>query len=517
MIVRPYETHIAFRFLLKGRGQSVLLLVGIAVGVAVQFFLSALIGGLQESLIERTVGSAPHIFLLPPDNLPTSLLAGDGRTVDSRRVPYSELTEVLSWRQYYDFLKTTPGVEAACPVAGGQGFIERGGATETVAIKGILPEEGARVYRLDRNLRSGRAGLGGDAAIVGLSVADKLRLDLGDRFFVRNSKGTGETFTVEGIVDLGAVQANALVFLSLDRARSFLGLDGISAVEVRVADPFRAEAVAAGLRREFSRVKFESWQSRNKELLTALRSQSGSSGLIQFFVLFAVSLGIASVLGIAAVQKSRQIGILKAMGVDDRASSSSRAWSSAPPARCSASGWATASAWVSCGSSGPAPSGSRSTPSTWSCRPSWPWSAPPSPRSSRPAKPRACPRSRSSAMADIIEARGLVKRFGDVVPTEVLHGIDVSFERGALTAVIGPSGSGKTTLLNIVSLLESPTAGTLAVDGRDFSAGDINAYAAYRNAHIGFIFQFHYLLPEFTALENILIPHWIGRGRPPAA
>lgn len=318
MIVRPYETHIAFRFLLKGRGQSVLLLVGIAVGVAVQFFLSALIGGLQESLIERTVGSAPHIFLLPPDNLPTSLLADDGRTVDSRRVPYSELTEVLSWRQYYDFLKTTPGVEAACPMAGGQGFIERGGATETVAIKGILPEEGARVYRLDRNLRSGRAGLGGDAAIVGLSVADKLRLDLGDRFFVRNSKGTGETFTVEGIVDLGAVQANALVFLSLDRARSFLGLDGISAVEVRVADPFRAEAIAAGLRREFSRVKFESWQSRNKELLTALRSQSGSSGLIQFFVLFAVSLGIASVLGIAAVQKSRQIGILKAMGVDDR-------------------------------------------------------------------------------------------------------------------------------------------------------------------------------------------------------
>jgi lipoprotein-releasing system permease protein len=76
--------------------------------------------------------------------------------------------------------------------------------------------------------------------------------------------------------------------------------------------------VAAGLRREFSRVKFESWQARNQELLTALRSQSGSSGVIQFFVLFAISLGIASVLGIAAVQKSRQLGILKAMGVDDR-------------------------------------------------------------------------------------------------------------------------------------------------------------------------------------------------------
>ncbi|RPI98568.1 MAG: ABC transporter permease [Candidatus Aminicenantes bacterium] len=318
MIVRPYETHIAFRFLLKGRGQTVLLLVGIALGVAVQFFLSSLIGGLQLSLIERTVGSAPHIFVLPPDNLPTSLLLGDGRTVDSRRVPYSELTEILSWQQYYDFLKGVPGVTAACPVAGGQGFIERGGATENVSVKGILPEEGARIYRFDRNLRSGRAELGGDSAVVGLTVADKLRLDLGDRFFVRNSKGTGDTFTVSGTVDLGSVQANAQVFLSLDRARSFLDLDGVSAIEVKVADPFAAESLAADFRRQFSRVKFESWQARNSELLTALRSQSGSSGVIQFFVLFAISLGIASVLGIAAVQKSRQLGILKAMGVDNR-------------------------------------------------------------------------------------------------------------------------------------------------------------------------------------------------------
>ena len=119
-------------------------------------------------------------------------------------------------------------------------------------------------------------------------------------------------------------------------------------------------------------------------------------------------------------------------------------------------------------------------------------------------------------MADIITVRNLVKHVGDVVTTEVLHGIDVGFE-GSAHRRHRPPGSGKTTLLNIISLLESPTAGDVVVDGRDFSAGDINAYAAYRNAHIGFVFQFHYLLPEFTALENILIPHWIGKGRPPAA
>lgn len=318
MIVRPYETHIAFRFLLKGRGQTVLLVVGIAVGVAVQFFLSSLIGGLQLSLIESTVGSAPHLFVLPPDSIPESALAEDGLTVDSRRAPYSENAEILSWKVYADHLKGLPEVTAASPVAGGQGFIERGGATESVALKGILAEEGAVVYNFGRNLREGRTTLGGDAAIIGRSVADKLRLELGDRFFVRNSKGAGDFFTISGIVDLGSDQADAQVFLALDRARSFLGLSGVSSIEVKVADPFDAEALGGRLRREFSRVKFESWQERNRELLTALRSQSGSSGVIQFFVLFAISLGIASVLGIAAVQKSRQLGILKAMGVDDR-------------------------------------------------------------------------------------------------------------------------------------------------------------------------------------------------------
>ena len=117
-------------------------------------------------------------------------------------------------------------------------------------------------------------------------------------------------------------------------------------------------------------------------------------------------------------------------------------------------------------------------------------------------------------MAEIIAAQNLSKSFGTVVRTEVLHDISISFEKGEITAIIGPSGSGKTTLLNILSLLESPSAGTLVVDGRDFSSVDVNAASAFRNAAIGFIFQFHYLLPEFTALENILIPHWIGRGRP---
>jgi len=118
-------------------------------------------------------------------------------------------------------------------------------------------------------------------------------------------------------------------------------------------------------------------------------------------------------------------------------------------------------------------------------------------------------------MDEMIVLKNLTKSFGEVIKTEVLHDISVALQRGTMTAIVGPSGSGKTTLLNIISLLDSPSSGTLIIDGQDFSAGDIDRYAKYRNAHIGFIFQFHYLLPEFTALENILIPYWIQSGRPP--
>jgi lipoprotein-releasing system ATP-binding protein len=118
-------------------------------------------------------------------------------------------------------------------------------------------------------------------------------------------------------------------------------------------------------------------------------------------------------------------------------------------------------------------------------------------------------------MGDIIVLDKINKFYGETVVVQVLFDIDLTIQSGQFTAFIGPSGSGKTTLLNIIGLLESPTSGKIYLDGQDISELDKDELALYRNQKIGFIFQFHYLLPEFTALENILIPHWIGKGRPP--
>jgi lipoprotein-releasing system ATP-binding protein len=116
-------------------------------------------------------------------------------------------------------------------------------------------------------------------------------------------------------------------------------------------------------------------------------------------------------------------------------------------------------------------------------------------------------------MADnILNASGVAKFYGEAIKTQILFGVDLKVERGSFTAIIGPSGSGKSTLLNLLSFLEKPTAGDILIDDVSLAGMPSDSIARFRNTAMGFVFQFHYLLPEFTALENVLIPVWIRSG-----
>ncbi len=114
----------------------------------------------------------------------------------------------------------------------------------------------------------------------------------------------------------------------------------------------------------------------------------------------------------------------------------------------------------------------------------------------------------------VLRTRRLGKTYFGKVETPVLFDINIEIARGHFTALIGPSGSGKSTLLNCLGLLDPPTSGEIDFDGQLITAADVNELASFRNQHIGFIFQFHYLLPEFSAFENVLLPCWIRGGRP---
>ena len=119
----------------------------------------------------------------------------------------------------------------------------------------------------------------------------------------------------------------------------------------------------------------------------------------------------------------------------------------------------------------------------------------------------------------VLRLEGLRKAYGagTSAEVEVLHGIDLALGKGEFCALMGPSGSGKSTLLNLIGLLDRPSAGRLSIDGRETSELDDRALTALRGHRIGFVFQYHHLLPAFTALENVMMPMLLDRGRPDAA
>src|SRR6056297_1123714 len=115
-------------------------------------------------------------------------------------------------------------------------------------------------------------------------------------------------------------------------------------------------------------------------------------------------------------------------------------------------------------------------------------------------------------MPNIVETNNLIKVYGKDVKNEVLHGINLEIKKGEFSSIIGPSGSGKSTLLNLLGALDKPTDGEIYLNNNQINKLDDDELAIFRNKNIGFVFQFHHLLPEFTALENVMIPNWIDKG-----
>jgi lipoprotein-releasing system ATP-binding protein len=111
----------------------------------------------------------------------------------------------------------------------------------------------------------------------------------------------------------------------------------------------------------------------------------------------------------------------------------------------------------------------------------------------------------------MLQAKGIHKNYGEL---QVLKGVDLELQKGEIVSIAGPSGSGKSTLLHILGTLDRPSSGDIFISGQKVNALSDKLVAAFRNKHIGFVFQFHHLLPEFTALENVCIPGWInGRSK----
>ena len=292
------ELRIALRFLWRNKVQSLLIIMGIAIGIAVQVFVGSLITSLQDSLVDETVGSSSHVSLEPAGGQAALSFTTEDRAT----------------------LSVDPRVTAVAPVQSLSALLPVGDASVPVVVKGGALSDLDSIYGLSEKLVVGEISLAGDRITVGKDLAEQNGLAPGDSVRLVLADGSTVETVVEGVFDLGAQAANERsVFSGLELASSALGrsTDRVSAVETQIADVFASPEVAASLRTAFPQLTVSEWQAKNSDLLTALQSQSTSSYMIQVFVIIAVMLGIASTLAISAVQKTRQIGILKALGMSD--------------------------------------------------------------------------------------------------------------------------------------------------------------------------------------------------------
>ncbi|MBP9955022.1 MAG: ABC transporter permease [Ottowia sp.] len=311
-----FEWRVALRFLREGRMQSVLIIVGVAAGVAVIAYVTALIDGLQANTVRKTLGTQAHVALRAPDDVVTPSWPRDDatHTLSESQARAQRLRPVANWQALVPLLERRAEVRTVSPMVSGSGLALRGEASQSIALMGVELARYDRMVDLRRKLVDGAARLEPGDAIVGTELARDLGLRVGDRFSVNTGRVT-DSMRVTGLIDLGIKDLNRrTVIVPLRSAQSLLELPGGATVlELQVADVWQAERLAAGLRQALP-YKVESWQETNAQLVSALRAQSISTAVIRGVVAAVVVLGIASVLVVSVVQKQREIGILRAMG-----------------------------------------------------------------------------------------------------------------------------------------------------------------------------------------------------------
>ena len=322
------DANIAISFLREGRIQSLMITLGVAIGVTVIIFITALIQGLQTNLIDSTLGSQAHIRLVSPDevNLIAPPVDDTLQLIQEDKRP-QRLRSINNWQQITDTLDQLPLLTAVSPNVSGPGFVRRGEALESVILVGTDLERYQKIIPLSEYLISGELRVSADNVLIGselaknlgVEVGSKLRLDSGqdddDSSRDNNFNSNSAVVNIAGIFELGVRELDArYVYLDLKQAQSLLNLPGgITVIDLTVEDIFEAEEIAAQVGRLTS-LQAESWIKTNAQLLSGLTAQSLSSNMIVGFVAISVAFGIASVLSVSVVQRTREIGILRAMG-----------------------------------------------------------------------------------------------------------------------------------------------------------------------------------------------------------
>jgi lipoprotein-releasing system permease protein len=313
----PFEWTAALRFLKEGRMQTIFIVTAVSIGVAVIVFMSAMLSSLQANFIKRVLTSQPHIQLVPPDELARPLrrpVAGLMVAAIVQR-PSQRIRSIDQWQKIRSELSSWPEIVTVSPTMTASALAVRGDASRSITLTGIEPEVYFKIVRIPDYIVAGQSRLLTDDILIGIELAKDLGVTLGDKINVTAATASSRVLTITGIFDLGNKGGNQrTTFVALRTAQALSNLvGGVTTIDLTVNDIYAADTIAQSVQ-SATGVEADSWIRTNAQFFTAVNAQQTSNTLIRVFVGLSVAFGIASVLVVSVIQRSKDIGILRAMG-----------------------------------------------------------------------------------------------------------------------------------------------------------------------------------------------------------
>ncbi len=311
-----YALKIATRYLTASKSQTGLLVFGVAIGVFIFIFMSALIGGLAEFIMARTAGDLAHITIQAEAVDPGLLGPHDGRTVLLVQEPSTRRTAVLrDTDALIPLIEGLTGVTGVSPQINGSGFLTRGAQVTQVSINGLEPGRESVIANLAGYVTEGTANLGAGGVLVGQTLAEDMDLSLGQMVRLQSAQGIDAALTITGIYEMGSGGPDrAQAYVSLATARTLFALpQGVTRIEIKLADLYAADALAPRIL-ALTGLDAKSWTEQAAQLLDALQAQAQTGYILKAFALLTIIIGVASALLLSTYRRRPEIGIMRAMG-----------------------------------------------------------------------------------------------------------------------------------------------------------------------------------------------------------
>jgi lipoprotein-releasing system permease protein len=312
-----FALKVAWRYLTANLVQTGLLIAGVALSVIVFVFMTALVTGLANFLVERTTANIAHVTLEPPIRVARVLTADD--TLAARPVSTFQRLQIRSWQQVVAVAENLPGVRAVSAQIAGNGFMVRGQAVQAVAVVGVEPDQLSSIAPIEDKMIDGTSDLTAGGLVIGATLAENLGLRAGQPVRLQSDRGASRLITITGVYRVGLSSLDERVaFLSLQLARPLFDLpNGVTTIEIRLTDPEDAPGIAETLKAG-TNLKVVTWQEKNLNLKEALAGQGRTGSLIQVFALISIIIAIASALLLTTYRRRSEIGIMRSFGISRR-------------------------------------------------------------------------------------------------------------------------------------------------------------------------------------------------------